>query len=662
MRKFIAWMVSLCVLLSIAPVLGEVQAATTEGPAIVPQLVAEDMIGVQHGTTIVVGTAVPMNGYFATDMWGTNTADMDVRALLHGYETTAWSHLRSLAFNGTVVADAKVAEEETGVVYTIEIQKDLRYCDGTPITAQDYVFSLLLAGAPEVAAIGGTTQGLSHLKGYDAYQAGETKVFEGVRLLSDYAFQLHIQGAYLPKFYSLTVAAAQPYPLAVIAPGCEIRDDGAGVYIAASEQADTMDATGLSYKPGEFSVKMLQQTMADPETGYLFFPKVTSGPYALESYHAGTHTASFVINPYYKGNYEGQKPHIERLLYRYVPEEEAVDALLRGEVNLFNKASIDRVVEHAEDLVAQGEAIGMASYPRSGFAFLAFACEQSPTDSQAVRQAIAMSLDKDTLVETTMANSAMRVDGYYGMGQWMTTYQDEGNPTLGQSALSIPEALETLRKPVDIQGAKALLIADGWMLNEQGQPFKEGQDTVRYRERDGELEPLIIRWAMTEGDEVAGAIRDQLSRALPMLGISLEAHEIPFPTLLEHYYRLTERQYDMFFMASNFNYTFDPYYTFHTAQAYQGMLNTSGLQDEALMQLALAMRETAPMDLRGYTENWLLFQQRFAEQMPMVPLYSNLYYDFFSGDLQEYNPTVHPSWAAAISYAYLSLQEVKDAE
>ena len=40
---------------------------------------------------ITVGSTNQLSGFFFTDMWGNNTADIDVRALLHGYSTVAMS-------------------------------------------------------------------------------------------------------------------------------------------------------------------------------------------------------------------------------------------------------------------------------------------------------------------------------------------------------------------------------------------------------------------------------------------------------------------------------------------------------------------------------------------------------------------------------------------
>ena len=44
-------------------------------------------------------------------------------------------------------------------MYEFRVKSGLTYNDGTPITAKDYVFSILMQSSPAIAAIGGDTSG-----------------------------------------------------------------------------------------------------------------------------------------------------------------------------------------------------------------------------------------------------------------------------------------------------------------------------------------------------------------------------------------------------------------------------------------------------------------------------------------------------------------------
>jgi len=200
-----------------------------------------------------------------------------------------------------------------------------------------------------------------------------------------------------------------------------------------------------------------------------------------------------------------------------------------------------------------------------------------------------------------------------------------------------------------------LLDKDGWRWNEAGEAFVPGTDALRYRKgADGTLTPLRLRMAAPDENEVSDAIMALYGQTLPGLGVELELTKMPFSDFLSHYTREAGREYDLFFMGSNFSYVFDPYYDFHTGNEYQGMVNTTGLRDEELMRLALRMRNTTPGDRYTYARRWLDFQRRFVEVMPVIPLYSNNYYDFYDTRIRNYVPSEFVTWSMAILDAYVS--------
>lgn len=589
-------------------------------------------VGIQPGTEVVVGTATELNGIFGMDLFGNNTADMDVRALLHNYDVIAMSNTEGLGFNPTVVKSYEMRTESSGSrSFHIEIYDDLLYNDGTPITVRDYVFSMLLCGSPYIQQMGGTPQTVEHIKGGRAYQRGETDVLQGLRIISEYEYAIAVPDDYLPYFYGLALLSARPTPISVIAPGCEVRDDGDGAYISGDG----------------FTLEAIYQTLFDPQTGYVFYPKVTSGPYSLESFDEEACIASFVANPYFKGDYTGQTPHIERLVYKHVDSLVMVDELRSGNVDFLNKVVDAQNIAQGQALIAAGEPIRQQSYLRSGLAFLAFSCEQSPSDSQAVRRAVTMAIDKDALIDDETRNTMLRTYGYYGLGQWMATYTSE------DGSISAADSLQMLDVPVDVAGAQQLMDTTEWNLNETGSAYTVGVDTVRYRNVDGALEPLTFRFAYATDNVVSTKVIPLVQAGMTAIGAQFEPEEIPFPELLEHYYRQRERTYDMFFMASNFNYLYDPYYEFNAADEYQGLINASGLQDVELMNLALEMRKTTANDLDTYIVKFLAFQERFAQLMPMIPLYSNVYVDFYADWIQGYNLLSGQTWSQAMLYAYV---------
>ena len=577
----------------------------------------------QAGTKAVVGTFSRPTGEFFSEMWGNNTSDADVRALLHGQSTVSWTIERQYGFDMTVIDEVDAGQQDDNKIYTFTLKDNLAYSDGTPITAADYVFSVLLQSSKEMAELGAKTLTYSHLVGYEDYLSGEADHLRGVRLLNDRQFELHVEGAFLPYFYELMYVNVTPYPISVIAPGCEVRDNGNGAYIE-----------------GDFTSALLEKTVLDPENGYLSHPAVTSGPYMLTGYDAVTGTAQFKVNPYYPGNYQGVKPVIESIELREIKYANALELLASGEIDVINKATDGAFIDTGLASFGNGE-IGAANYMRTGYGFLAFACEESATASVKVRQAMAMCFDKQEMIEDFLNTYGMEVYSYYGLGQWMA------QPYVS----SIKD--EVTVYPLDTQAAAELLEEDGWTLNAQGGEYTPGEGAVRYkRMEEGSLIPLEIRYAKVKDNKAAQWVADHYAPVLSEIGFDFKTTEVTYNEMLAHYYRQEERTYNLMYLATNFAAVFDPYFTFNTDEAYQGSLNTSGIADEELMDIAYALRATTPGDEEQYSERWLELMKRYSELLPTLPIYSNVYYDFYANDLMEYAPNAHWSWSSAMIYAY----------
>ncbi len=612
---------------------------------------------------LVVGTTTAMSGCFSTDLWGANATDIDIRALVHGYNLVEWnSAVGNFGIDGSVLSGIVGSQDENGNrTYTVVLYDDLYYSDGSPITARDYAFSMLLRISPSVAELGGAVNGLDYILGADAYKRGETDKLAGLRIIGDYHLNITVKAEYLPFFYELALLDCTPYPISVIAPGCEVADDGDGAYIRS--------IGGQGESP--FTAELLRQTMLDPETGYLSHPSVSSGPYVLTSYDAEASVAKFEINPYYKGNSLGETPLIQRLTVKHVPNEEIMEQLADGEIGLVNKSMQANTMDEGMALTRDG-LVSVENYARSGQSFISFSCERPATGSAAVRKAIAYCMDKDAFIQQYVRNYGLRVDGYYGIGQWMyqlaagTLLPPVEEPAENASRAEIEEYEKLLEDwaeitledlpiyALDLEAANALLDGDGWTKNLQGGAYNPNSDAVRCKEINGELVPLRLKLAYPEGNAIEQVLGTAFADNLRQAGIELTVEALPFAELLQQYYRQQERAYDMIYLATNFATVFDPAATFSVEDAPVGLTNRTGVADEELYQLALDMRKTEPGDTLAYCQKWVAFQHRFVEVLPSIPVYSNVYADFYTPMLFDYTPSAEYSWAKAIIGAYLS--------
>ena len=133
---------------------------------------------------------------------------------------------------------------------------------------------------------------------------------------------------------------------------------------------------------------------------------------------------------------------------------------------------------------------------------------------------------------------------------------------------------------------------------------------------------------------------------MKIIALTIEAYDDVLPM----YYGQEERDYDMAWLATNFDVLFDPSPLFMPGSG----TNTTGIRDEGLYTLAEDMKKTEPGDLLGYCRKWVAFLERFAEAEPMIPVYSNVYYDFYPDVLQEYMISSNITWSEAIVPAFLS--------
>ncbi len=595
-------------------------------------------------THLTVGNTTPFEGNFFTPMWGNITSDLDVRLLIHGYNLIEWnSEAGTFMIDPSVVSGMVVTENAAGDhTYTLAIYSDLYYSDGTRVTARDYAFSILLSLAPQIRELGGKNRPLEYLLGYQDYVSGRTPYLSGVRVLSDLQFSVTINHEYLPFFYELGWLDCTPCPASVIAPGCTVRDDGNGVYLT----------------PG-LSAEALRTTLLDAGSGYLSHPSVTSGPYRLISYDGKK--AEMEINPRYKGNSKGIRPSIETITVETVTSEEMPELLEEGKVSLLNKCVSPEAVQKMTELASHG-AIVSSTYPRTGCAFLAFCCERDAVASLPVRQAIAYCLDKPGYVADTAGNYGLRVDGYYGLGQWMVQIVNgtlaypvaepaDGADAAAQAAyadeMAAWQRLTLSDVPVydlNLEEAKRYLENDGWTLNRDGQTYDAARDDVRCKQIGGKLVALDLTLLCPEENGQAGALKAHLADNLAKAGICLTVETAPMEQVLSRYYNREARGCDLIYMASNFDGVFDPSAAFEPGGAH----NATRIEDRPLYEAALNMRRTAPDDLLGYVTGWISFQKRFQQTVPMIPLYSGVYFDFYPRELQNYDVSAGLSWSQAI--------------
>ena len=642
-RKWIAMLLAAAMLLSLGlnafaeeAVEEEEEEEIVVPPELIQQMGYSAAFAVAHGIDpdeivfydhMTIGSPTPLGGNFFTNMWGNSTSDIDVRNLLHGYNLIRWDGENGMfTVDPSVVDGIVVTENAAGDrTYTMTLRNDLQYSDGSEITAWDYAFSFLLLMSPALEQIGAVPMQKEFLIGSEDYTEGRTNVLSGVRVTDDRTIAITLDHEYLPFFYEMGLLSCNPYPISVIAPGSAVRDEGNGVHLDRA-----------------FTPAMLEGTINNAATGYRTHPSVVSGPYTLTSFD-GT-TAEFERNPYFHGTAYGELPLLETLTYTVAENGTMIEKLEGGSFDLLNKVTNADAITKGMSLISDEKA-GMDNYPRSGLSYLVFACEKPTVSSVKVRQAIAYCMDRDAVVSDYTGNFGIRVDGYYGVGQWMygivngTTAvpvdpPEDPNDLEAQEAYEKElEAWEELSLDelndyaLDTDQANMLLLQDGWTKNADG---------IQEKWINGEKVTLELTMLYPAGNRINELLAEHLVPNLEQVGIRLTMKPVSMAELSEAAYAVGERDADIIFQASNFDVIFDPAVNFEVTGGEPGERNFSAQTDAELYRRALVMRETEPGDVLAYMQKWVSFEERINDQVPLLPIYSNVYFDFYTDLLHDY--------------------------
>ncbi|HHW98683.1 MAG TPA: ABC transporter substrate-binding protein [Firmicutes bacterium] len=568
--------------------------------------------------TLIVGSP-EISGNFIPG-FGNNAYDVWVRNLILGYSTYATTPAGEIVLNETVVKNLTTEVDDVGnKTYTFTIHDDLKWNNGNPITAADYVFYILWYASPQWVEAGASSTVGEGLIGYTPYYKGEVDRFKGVSLIDDHTFSVTIDANELPYFYETTYASFMPVPMDVWAPGATIDQNEDGVKIAG---VDLKEATSK---------------IASEER---FAPTVTAGPYKFVSFENNAVTVE--MNEHFKGTFDGKTPKLETIIIRSINQATDVDQVINGEIDM-----VTGVIEGEKIEKAKADKNTVAHwYARNGFGGFFMHCDFGPTAVKEVRHALAYLMDRDEIIKNVLGGYGSVTNGHYGLAQWM--YEEN------KAAI---DALPHFSR--DIAKANELLDQTEWKFEADGvTPFDPSKANAEgtYIRHNAQGEKLIINHFGTEDNDVTDNVELQLKANAPLAGIEFTLTRGDFDALLSNYYYAYdlpegERKYHSFNLASNFSVAYDPYYSFHS-NYFGTWMNANQVNDPEIDRLTVAMRSLEPTQREEYAKLWLEFQKAYADYLPTIPLYSNQYYDIFSKHVKGMNTTPFADWSDIICDIY----------
>lgn len=566
------------------------------------------------GKELVVAT-FDMNGDFhQSEGFGNSSYDKNIRDMIHGYSPVAFTSDGEWLVDETVIKELVKSEDADGnTVYTWALNEGLKWNDGEPVTADDYVFAYLVAGSPQLVAAGAADTTGENFVGYTEYHTGASDVFSGVKKVDDLTFSVTVSKDKLPYFWELSFMRVYPYPMHTLAPDATIESTDAGSKLAGD----------------------LDEAVNQFATEHRFAPVVSCGPYSFISFE--NKQVKLVKNDNFAGTWDKKTPSIETIIVKTVNATLDVDMLVNGEVDIVQGVVEGDKIEKAK----AAENVQESTYARNGFGNVPLHTDFGATKEKEVRHAIAYILDKDDLINNILGGYGVTVNSYYSHAEW--TYQAKKGE-LDEKLINYAFSIDRANAELDNSSYK--FEADGvtpWDVTKAGEGY--------YR-HNAAGEPLIITHLGTNDNPVTDTIELQMKQNAPKVGMDYRIERGDFAGLLDAYYNSgakpeSERKFNTFNMALGFSDANDPYYGY--ACEYAGTpANPTNTCDPELDEIMQRLRHTSSEDPEAFADTWVEFQIKWNDIMPMVPIYANQYYDFADADLNGFNTTPFASYAQII--------------
>ncbi len=243
------------------------------------------------------------------------------------------------------IAEWEISEDH--LTYTFTLKDGIKFSDGTPLTTDDVEFTYKTIAHPDYN--GPRAYAVNNFVGYDAYHAGETDVFEGIKVIDE-------------KTISFTFAEGMAAP-------ANIECFAYGIMPKAYYEFENWeDFLALGDKP------------------------LGSGIMVFDSWAPN----EFIL---LKNNTNYWDPanaaKIDGVLVSEVPDESILSALQTNQIDF---AQITANAENLKAATAMGN-INVANYLANGYTFMCFNTTRTQLSDVRVRQALMYALDRESFID-----------------------------------------------------------------------------------------------------------------------------------------------------------------------------------------------------------------------------------------------------------------------
>lgn len=315
-------------------------------------------------------------------------------------------------YEGAIAESWEVSPD--GKSITFKMKKDKVFSDGTPVTADDVVFTYQVLADPSYTGRYGSL--VKDMLEYDDYFAKKTQEFKGVEAVDAHTVKFNFKEA-----------------LRVNLENC------------------TMSVMPKNYYGKDFKYNSTASVEA------ITSKAVGSGPYLIKEFKEKE-----LIFLERNMKYVGQGYMIKNVLMKFVDDTTDIVELTSGNVDLLPAAiNPEKIVE------ARDKGFSLNKYQRSGYGYVKFNCEAGPTADKTVRQALYTAFNVEEFVNSYYKDKTT--------GEILASTQYH---PFSQISWAIDDKLvsQLNNYKFDLTKANKMLDDAGWVKNANGIRVKNGKE------------------------------------------------------------------------------------------------------------------------------------------------------------------------------------------
>lgn len=463
----------------------------------------------------------------------------------------------------SVAESWEISEDQKQI--TFKLREDVKFSDGTPLTAKDVVFTYKAMADPSYQ--GRYSYIPAALEGYDEYKnsiaVAATEAAEGETEGETEATEATEAPTGEPAEYKGVVANGD-YEVT-------FNFTEANVKNLVNANFAILPAHIYDYEPGNLS------TMTEKHG-----TPVGAGMYTFENLAAGEFI-ELKANP----NYFGGAPKIENMILRFSVKETQLEAFNNGEFDALE--GVENTPENLQVIEGMADFSELIRYDNNGYAYIGLNMDNPSLAKKEVRQALVYGFDRYAFVEDFFQGSAVVPNVPFARVSWV--FSDELEASLNKYEYNPDKAIELLES-VGYMDDGSGVRTDG--TNKLSFKFETYTDT--------EWTELLVSILKDEWSQIGVEIQETFQE---FAGFSKKIYE--------------DRDFDMYTMAWSLVLDPSPRQTFHSENIGVGGNNSVGFnnpENDRLLEEGEKEFDQAKR-LEIYTE----WGKLWNDELPYIPVY-----------------------------------------